>query len=127
MSDNEGQQSVEEEWTPAHRAVELGEYEELARLLAGGVDPDEVCFGQTLLVHAIDLEGDSARQSGKPLNSVLTAILLAYGADPALVDPDGDTPLSMAKMVNHVAAENLLRSFMQGKLEDFRSVRRCRG
>lgn len=105
-------QELSEEWTPAHRAVELSEYEELTRLLAEGVDPNEVCFGQTLLIHAIDFEGDSARQSGKPLSSVATAILLAHGADPMLADPDGDTPLEMAQLVNHAMAENLLRSFI---------------
>ncbi|WUD72463.1 ankyrin repeat domain-containing protein [Streptomyces sp. NBC_00510] len=103
----------ENEWTPAHLAVELSDHGELSRLLADGTDPDEVCLGQSLLIHAIDLEGDSAIQSGEPLTCVATAILLAYGADPAFADPEGYTPLEMAKKVNHVMAEDLLRAFVK--------------
>ncbi|MET7621902.1 ankyrin repeat domain-containing protein [Streptomyces sp. NPDC005408] len=99
----------ENPWTPAHQAVESSNYEELTRLLDGGVDPEEVCCGQTLLVHAIELEGDSSLQSGEPLNSALTAILLAYGADPTKKAPGGRDPMGMAANYDHVMAERLLR------------------
>jgi ankyrin repeat protein len=64
-------------WTPVHRAVEANNYEELAALLDAGADPNEVCFGMTLLAHAIDLEGDSTLQSGYRRHAALTAIVLA--------------------------------------------------
>ncbi|MFF7079212.1 hypothetical protein [Streptomyces lavendulae] len=45
----------------------------------------------TLLTHAIDAEGDGALQTGDPLTVHTTAVLLAFGADPELAGPDGDT------------------------------------
>lgn len=58
-------------WTPAHRAVESGDHAELPRLLDSGVDPVEVCCGMTLLLYAIDVEGDGALQSGGSLDWAL--------------------------------------------------------
>ncbi|MFJ3914106.1 ankyrin repeat domain-containing protein [Streptomyces vinaceus] len=94
-------------WTPAHQAVESGDHGELTRLLDAGADPEEVCCGLTLLFHAIDAEGDGALQSGEPLDSALTAILLAYGADPTAT-PDGETPRELAASYNHEMAIRLL-------------------
>ncbi|MGW3957746.1 ankyrin repeat domain-containing protein [Streptomyces sp. NPDC004752] len=101
-----------EPWTPVHQAVETNDYEELATLLDAGADPNEVCFGMTLLAHAIELEGDSTLQSGYRLHSVLTAIVLAYGADPALISRDGQTPMEIAEEYNHEPAKRLLRNFL---------------
>ncbi len=101
-----------EEWTSAHKAVEGSNYETLAMLLDSGADPDEMCFGHTLLTHAIDLEGDSHVQSGYPLHATTTAILLAYGADPELPAADGETPLQMAEYYSHEPALRLLRHFL---------------
>ncbi|MGW1888498.1 ankyrin repeat domain-containing protein [Streptomyces sp. NPDC001970] len=83
-------------WTPAHQAVEQEDAEALAQLPAAGSDPDEVFSDMTLLTHAIDVEGDSSLQSGRPLTVHTTAVLLAFGADPELADPDGRTPMDMA-------------------------------
>ncbi|WP_432075114.1 ankyrin repeat domain-containing protein [Streptomyces wuyuanensis] len=80
-------------WTPAHQAVEQEDAEALARVLAAGSDPDEVFSGMTLLTHAIDVEGDGSLQSGQPLTVHITAVLLAFGADPELADPEGRTPV----------------------------------
>ncbi|MEU0804174.1 ankyrin repeat domain-containing protein [Streptomyces sp. NPDC005970] len=94
--------------TPAHRAVELEDAETLARLLADGADPNKV-FGQaTLLTHALDAEGDGALQSRQPLTVHTTAILLAFGADPELHDPYGDTPMDVAERYDHQPAIKLL-------------------
>ncbi|WP_327180482.1 ankyrin repeat domain-containing protein [Streptomyces sp. NBC_01334] len=101
-----------ERWTPVHQAVEMGEYETLAGLLDAGADPDEMCFGLTLLIHAIDVEGDGHLQSGHPLSTAATAIVLAYGADPRLPAEDGETPLQVAKSYNHEPAERLLQRFL---------------
>ncbi|MFE4265425.1 ankyrin repeat domain-containing protein [Streptomyces sp. NPDC056883] len=97
----------ENPWTPAHQAVESGDHAELTRLLDAGADPEEVCCGMTLLLHAIDVEGDGALQSGSLLDSALTAILLAYGADPTAT-PDGETPRGLAISYNHDMAVRLL-------------------
>ncbi|WP_327686386.1 ankyrin repeat domain-containing protein [Streptomyces sp. NBC_00467] len=96
-------------WTPAHFAVEHEDAETLASLLAAGTDPNEVQGNSTLLTHAIDVEGDSALQSGGPLTVHTTAILLAFGADPQLADPDGHTPMHMAEQYDHTPAMELLR------------------
>ncbi|MGW1715292.1 ankyrin repeat domain-containing protein [Streptomyces sp. NPDC002156] len=102
-------------WTPAHHAVEHEDAETLARLLAGGSDPDEVFGNMTLLTHAIDVEGDSSLQSGKPLTVHTTAVLLAFGADPELADPDGHTPMYMAERYGHGLAAKLLRAHISGR------------
>ncbi|MFD9437144.1 ankyrin repeat domain-containing protein [Streptomyces sp. NPDC060002] len=101
-----------ERWTPVHQAVEMSEYETLAALLDAGADPNEMCFGHTLLTHAIELEGDSHLQSSHPLNTAATAILLAYGADPRLPTANGETPLQIAHSYNHEPAQRLLERFL---------------
>ncbi|MFD3504450.1 ankyrin repeat domain-containing protein [Streptomyces sp. NPDC058678] len=97
-----------ERWTPVHEAVEMSEYEALTVLLDAGADPNEICFGHTLLTHAIEIEGDSHLQSGHRLNAAATAILLTYGADPRLPALSGDTPLQVARSYDHELAERLL-------------------
>ncbi|WP_312846011.1 hypothetical protein [Streptomyces sp. WAC05374] len=64
----------------------------------------------TLLMHAIDLEGDSALQSRQPVDSALTAILLAYGADPTIT-LDGETAYDIAHRYNRSMAIRLLHRF----------------
>ncbi|MER5988366.1 ankyrin repeat domain-containing protein [Streptomyces sp. NPDC001787] len=100
--------AFENPWTPAHQAVEMGDHDELSRLLYDGANPDEICCGMTLLVHAIDLEGDSALQSGNPLSGAATAIILAFGADPFLVAPMGEAPLQIAESYGHDIARLLI-------------------
>ncbi|MFJ6563161.1 ankyrin repeat domain-containing protein [Streptomyces sp. NPDC091412] len=102
-------------WTPAHHAVEHEDAETLARLLAGGSDPDEVFSNMTLLTHAIDVEGDGSLQSGEPLTMHTTAVLLAFGADPELADPDGRTPIEMANHYGHDLAVRLLEAHINGR------------
>ncbi len=101
-----------ERWTPVHQAVEMSEWETLTALLDAGADPNEMCFGFTLLTHAIELEGDSHLQSGHPLNTTATAILLAYGADPRLRTAAGETPLQVAHRYDHEPARRLLERFL---------------
>ncbi|MEV0091636.1 ankyrin repeat domain-containing protein [Streptomyces sp. NPDC050738] len=103
----------EDEWSPVRQAVELQDVELLARLLDDGADPNEIYRGMTLLLHAIDVEGDSALQSGGPLTVATTAVLLAYGADPRLSGaPGGQTPLALAERYHHDLALRLLRRHM---------------
>lgn len=98
-----------EPWTPAHQAVEISDYETLYMLLGSGADPDEMFFELTLLTHAIDMEGDSHLQSGYPLHTASTAIVLAYGADPRLPAIDSETPLQIAEYYHHEPAKRLLQ------------------
>jgi ankyrin repeat protein len=107
--------SVNDYWTPAHHAVEHEDAETLARLLAGGSDPDEICSNRTLLTHAIDVEGDGSLQSGEALTVHTTAVLLALGADPQLADPDGRTPMDMADHYGHDLAVKLLQAHISGR------------
>ncbi|WP_191871661.1 ankyrin repeat domain-containing protein [Streptomyces filipinensis] len=97
-------------WTPAHRAVEQEDAKILDRLLATGSNPDEVFGNMTLLTHAIDAEGDGCLQSGQPLTVHTTAVLLAFGADPELADPEGRTPMDMANRYGHDLAVKLLQA-----------------
>ncbi|WP_406358463.1 ankyrin repeat domain-containing protein [Streptomyces sp. NBC_00658] len=106
---------MENTWTPAHQAVEDEDAKTLARLLANGVDPDEVCHNMTLLTHAIDMEGDGALQSGSPLSVHTTAVLLAFGADPQLADPGGHTPLDLALSYGHNLATRLLQQHINAE------------
>ncbi len=106
---------VSDYWTPAHHAVEHEDAATLARLLADGADPNEVFSNMTLLTHAIDVEGDGSLQSGQPLAVHTTAVLLAFGADPELADPDGDTPMDVADRYGHDLAVKLLRAHISGR------------
>ncbi|WP_225638958.1 ankyrin repeat domain-containing protein [Streptomyces solaniscabiei] len=105
-------EATSETWTPAHKAVEMSDYETLSMLLDAGADPDEVCFGHTLLTHAIDVEGQGHVQANYPLNTASTAILLAYGADPRLPAIDGETPLQIAEYYHHEPIKRLLQRFL---------------
>ncbi|MFF9143802.1 ankyrin repeat domain-containing protein [Streptomyces sp. NPDC014861] len=100
----------ESPWTPAHQAVESSDHAVLTRILDEGADADEVCCRVTLLMHAVDLEADGAHQSGEPLDSALTAILLAYGADPHLA-VDGETAYTWARKYHHDMAIRLMDRF----------------
>ncbi|MGA5041923.1 HDIG domain-containing metalloprotein [Streptomyces capoamus] len=100
-------------WPPTLFAVEHQDVELLARLLDAGADPDEG-DGATLLTHAIGTEGDVALQSGNPLTVAMTAVLLAYGADPELPDATGETPLQVAEHYDHAPAIRLLRRHLSG-------------
>ncbi|MDT0380628.1 ankyrin repeat domain-containing protein [Streptomyces sp. DSM 42041] len=98
-------------WTEAHQAVEDGDVQELARLLDGGADPDEVCSTMTLLAHAVDHEADTAIQGDREMGVVLIAVLLAYGASPTLRGPEGHSALDTAAEYGHGMAKRLLLRF----------------
>jgi ankyrin repeat protein len=100
-----------ERWTPVHAAVEMSEYEVLSALLDAGADPNELCFGHTLLTRSTSRETVICNR-GTCLNTAATAILLAYGADPRLPAADGETPLQIAEHYNHEPAMRLLQRFL---------------
>jgi ankyrin repeat protein len=95
-----------------HKAIEQSDYEKLSNLLSDGADPNEMCFGHTPLTHAVDLEGDGERQNSYPPSTAAAAILLAYGADPALPAADGETPLQIAEYYQLDANRTLLQRYL---------------
>ncbi|MEU8772453.1 ankyrin repeat domain-containing protein [Streptomyces sp. NPDC048606] len=99
---------TENSWTPAHQAVGASDYDGLIRLLDEGADVNEVCGGVTLLEHAIDLEGDAALRSGSPVDSRLTVILPAYGADPIPRPPGRMSAVDLADFHGHDIAYRLI-------------------
>ncbi|MEU2245040.1 ankyrin repeat domain-containing protein [Streptomyces sp. NPDC018338] len=101
---------IENPWTPAHQAVESSDLATLTRILDGGADVDDVCSQMTLLMHAIETEADVAIQSGESIDSALTAILLAYGADPHLA-VNRETAYDWARQLGHDMATRLLDRF----------------
>ncbi|MGW2712378.1 ankyrin repeat domain-containing protein [Streptomyces sp. NPDC001356] len=100
--------------TPAHETVEQAEAEALDRLPAAGSDADEVFGNVTLLMHAIDVEGDGFLQSGQPLTVHIAAVLPAFGADPELADPPGP-PMDMAREYGHGLAITPLQAHTSGR------------
>jgi ankyrin repeat protein len=73
-------------WPPLHLAIEQMEVELARRLIAAGAEVNrESGQGWTPLVHAIDVESDSAQQRGVPpedTTTTLTELLLDSGAVP---------------------------------------------
>ncbi len=71
---------------PLHDAIEHGRTEMARRLIAAGADVNhDIGCGQTPLFHAVDIESDTASQSGVPMDEVsteLTEMLLVAGAVP---------------------------------------------
>jgi ankyrin repeat protein len=91
---------------------------QLRQLLDGGADvqdPDET--GLTLLDHAVDVEGDGARQTGGPLHVDITALLLARGADPLAPDFHGHTSLDLANIHEHWLAVELFTAWAGNALD----------
>lgn len=97
-------------WSPAHNAVEMSDIESLVSLLDSGTDVDDpTSDGCTLLHHAIDLEVDSAAQTGESLKVGLTRLLVERGAD---LDHrwHGQTPLEVAEHRGHHLAVAVIRA-----------------
>lgn len=98
--------------TPAHHAVEMLDLARLRELLDGGADvEDPNALGMTLLHHAVDIEGDSALDTGRPAHVDITALLLARGADPDARDRNGGTPLDLARQYGHWLAVELIEAW----------------
>ncbi|MFG3347951.1 ankyrin repeat domain-containing protein [Streptomyces sp. NPDC048018] len=95
----------------SHVSSHSGDHAALTRPLEEGADVNEVCFGMTLLTHAIELEGDSALRSGQPIDSALTATVLAYGADPTATPDGGSSAYEMARFYDHDMAIRVLDRF----------------
>ncbi len=80
----------------------------LRDLLDAGVDvEDPVPEGLALLCHAIDVEANSATQSGTPLHVDITALLVARGADPVA----SMNALHVARHGGHWLVEELLTAW----------------
>ena len=92
--------------------MELDDFPRLRQLLDEGADIEDPDFqGMTLLLHAVDGEGDGALQTGTAAHVDMTAFLLARGADPRAAMHDGETPLSLARHYGHWLAVELLEAW----------------
>jgi uncharacterized protein len=102
--------------SPAHRAVEHGDLETLARLVRSGeADIHEEYDGLTLLHHAIGVELDGHNQTGEPLHVDTTALLLALGADPRRGSGGGAGPTAehFAFVNGHWLASCLIEAWIR--------------
>lgn len=94
--------------------METEDLPRLRHLLDEGADiEDPNAQGMTLLIHAIDVEGDGALQTGSQAHVDTTAFLLARGADPRAAMHDGDTALSLARQYGHWLAVELLEAWVR--------------
>ena len=69
-----------------------------------------------LLVALLDLTLLAAEPQRSPGTRTTALVLLAYGADPQLADPKGNTPMSIAEEYGHELAIRLLRRYLAGDL-----------
>jgi hypothetical protein len=79
-------------------------------LLARGADPnsrDAADF--TALFTAIDVEVDAAQHEMREATTDMSGVLVEYGADVNAPNDRGETPLDLAIVRGHRAAETLLR------------------
>ncbi len=94
----------------AHSVIEHERVDELQRLLDAGSDVDApTSDGMTLLHHAIDIEVDSAAQTGSPLEAELTTLLVSSGAD-LNHQWHGKTPQEAATARGHDLAVAVIRA-----------------
>jgi ankyrin repeat protein len=95
---------------PLHLAIEQMWLEIVRRLIAAGADVNKRREdGWTPLMHAIDIESDSASQLGKAPNTELTKLLLDAGATPT------HEAIELAKRYCNRQAESLLSRFGMAK------------
>jgi uncharacterized protein len=85
-------------WTSLHVAAEMRHAEVIRALLRAGA-PLEARDrqGWTPLFVAVDADIDASLQENEPLDLTCTKLLLAAGAAPEAVAPDGCTPVQIAE------------------------------
>ena len=96
--------------TALHNAIENQHAETGEFLLLAGADVEhDTPGGPSPLVHAIDIETDSANQRGKePPDTTLLRLLIKHGANVSRRCACGITPLEMAEKVHNRHAERIL-------------------
>lgn len=97
-------------------AIEAGEVDRLAELLAAGADPNATVVSRyyaleerltPLLVAVRELQPPSDQEPGRPIDAVV--LLLRYGADVNLWDEEhSSTPVLNAVFVNNIEAVRIL-------------------
>lgn len=93
--------------TEAFSAIERGDLTALRAALDAGIDVHSSVGGLSLLHLAIDAEADAHAQTGQPLHVDATALLVARGADPQLVQPGSISAEHFATQVGHWLALEL--------------------
>lgn len=98
-------------WPPFYYAVEQRNYDLVKLLHRYGAD---VNFskedGFTPLHLAVDIEADAAWQKGETPSVAMIQLLLELGANPAVMDETGSTPLDIAEEYDFGGAIELLKS-----------------
>lgn len=95
---------------PIHCAVEQKNRELVQLLFNHGADvnyPNEM--GYTPLHLAVDVEADTAWQRGETPSGAIVQLLLTLGANPAVEDATGSTPLSIAEQYGFSRAIELFK------------------
>lgn len=94
-------------------AVEQGAVGILHFLIAHHVDLDlPDADGTTALHYAIVMEGEAAARAKRMPEAEVTRTLLEHGANPALRNSQGRTPLDLARAYRHEAAVQLLNQYL---------------
>jgi uncharacterized protein len=98
-------------------AVELSDLKALREALAAGADVHQEKDGLTLLHYAIDVESDAHTQTDEPLHVDMTALLLAWGADPQRRSGGGSgvSAEHMAALSGHWLALELFKGWQKVK------------
>lgn len=85
-------------WTPLHLAVEMGHVSVVEALLHYQADPNSGDRSGAGALHlAVDMEADTASQSGTRPRPEISGLLVKSGADADRPDDAGATPRSIAQ------------------------------
>jgi ankyrin repeat protein len=102
--------AAQTDWNALMWAVAAARADVVRVLLARGADPnsrDAADF--TALFTAIDVEVDAAQHEMREATTDMSGVLVEYGADVNAPNDRGETPLDLAIVRGHRAAETLLR------------------
>jgi len=100
-------------WNPLHMAIEWYRPKVVEAIIQAGASLEAICNGATPLCHAIDLEVDSAHNTGSDMVHVITSLLIDAGANLDSEDAMGRTPLALAQACGHFQAVEIIKKKKQ--------------